>query len=89
MRPLLLAIDAYAQPITRTALLLASLTALRPSVIASAQWAHIDMDAAEWHIPGALMKTRHDHIVPLPTQALALLEAIRGDKPGACVFTTT
>lgn len=86
LRPLLLAIDAYAQPVTRTALLLASLTALRPSVIASAQWAHIDMDTAEWHIPGSLMKTRHDHIVPLPTQALALLQAIREDKPGLYVF---
>lgn len=86
LRPLLLAIDAYSQPVTRTALLLASMTALRPSVIASAQWAHIDLDSGEWHIPGHLMKTRHDHIVPLPTQAVALLEAIRGEEPGEYVF---
>lgn len=86
LRPLLLAIDAYSQPTTRTALLMASLTALRPSVVASAQWAHIDLEAAEWHIPGRLMKTRHDHIVPLPTQAVKLLEAIKGDPPGLYVF---
>lgn len=86
LRPLLLAIDGYSQQVTRTALLLASLTALRPSVIASAQWAHIDLEAGEWHIPGHLMKTRHDHIVPLPRQAVKLLEAIRGDDPGQYVF---
>lgn len=86
LRPLLLAIDGYSQQVTRTALLLASLTALRPSVIASAQWAHIDLEAGEWHIPGHLMKTRHDHIVPLPRQAVKLLEAIQGDDPGQYVF---
>ncbi|QNN47208.1 integrase arm-type DNA-binding domain-containing protein [Thermomonas brevis] len=86
LRPLLLAIDGYSQQVTRTALLLASLTALRPSVIASAQWAHIDLEAGEWHIPGHLMKTRHDHIVPLPRQAVTLLEAIRGNDPGQYVF---
>lgn len=86
LRPLLLAIDGYRSPITRSALLLASLTAMRPAIVASAQWAHIDLDAAEWHVPGPLMKSRNDHIVPLPTQAVALLEALRGENPGQYVF---
>lgn len=86
LRPLLLAIDGYRSPVTRSALLLASLTAMRPAIVASAQWAHIDLDAAEWHVPGALMKSRNDHIVPLPTQAVALLEALRGENPGQYVF---
>jgi integrase len=79
--PLLLAIDGYGSPTTRDALLFASWTALRPAIVASAQWAHIDLDAAEWHIPGSLMKMRHDHIVPLPRQAVAMLRARREIVP--------
>jgi integrase len=86
LRPLLLAIDAYSSPTTRAALLLASLTAMRPIIVATARWAHIDLDAAEWHVPGKLMKTGNDHIVPLPKQAVALLKASKGDKPGEYVF---
>lgn len=70
---LLVSIDAYGSVTTRHALLLVSWTALPPSIIASAQWDHIDPDAAEWHIPGPLMKMRHDHIVSLPKQAAAML----------------
>lgn len=77
LRPLLLAIDAYKSPLTRAALQLASLTAMRPAIIASARWDHMDLDAQEWHVPGELMKNRHDHIVPLPDQAVALLRALQ------------
>lgn len=86
LRALLVAIDAYSSPTTRAALLLASLTAMRPAIVASAQWAHVDLEAAEWHVPGELMKTGNDHIVPLPCQAIALLLEIRGDRPGKYVF---
>jgi len=79
--PLLRAIDDYGSPTTRDALLFASWTALRPAIVASAQWPHIDLDAAEWHIPGALMKMGHDHIVPLPRQAVAMLRARRDALP--------
>lgn len=75
--PLLRAIDGYSSPLTRDALKLASLTAMRPAIIASAQWAHIDLEAAEWHVPAPLMKTGNDHIVPLPSQAVALLTALQ------------
>jgi len=83
---LLRAIDGYTSRTTRAALLLASLTAMRPAVVASAQWAHIDLDEGEWHVPGLLMKTGHDHIVPLPRQAIALLKELRSDPPGDYVF---
>lgn len=86
LRRLLLTIDAYNSLTTRDALILASLTAMRPSIIASAQWAHIDLEAAEWHVPGELMKTGNDHIVPLPSQAIALLKRIRTEKPSTYVF---
>lgn len=67
------AIDAYAVPVTRAALTLAMLTAMRPGIVASARWKEIDLEAAEWMVPGNRMKTRHAHIVSLPTQAVALL----------------
>ena len=73
------AIEAYPTPVTRAALKLAALTAMRPGIVASARWAEIDLDAGEWHVQGRnadgsnRMKTGHDHIVPLPRQAIALL----------------
>ena len=67
------AIDAYDYPVTRAALKLAMLTAMRPGIVASARWDEIDLEAAEWHVPGERMKTRHAHIVSLPTQAVAVL----------------
>ena len=36
-----------------------------------------EIEASEWRIPAEKMKTRHAHIVPLPRQALALLEAMK------------
>lgn len=70
------AIDAYPMEVTRAALKLAMLTAMRPGIVASARWAEIDLGAAEWHVPGERMKTKHAHIVSLPTQAVAVLKAM-------------
>jgi integrase len=67
------AIDAYPTPVTRAALKLAMYTAMRPGIVASAKWSEIDLQAAEWHVPGERMKTGHAHIVSLPTQAVAVL----------------
>lgn len=86
LQKLLLAIDEYGSPMTRSALLLASLTAMRPAIVASAQWAHIDLEAAEWHVPSELMKTGNDHIVPLPSQAVRLLQDLYPGKPAIYVF---
>lgn len=41
-----------------------------------AEWAEIDFAAAEWRIPAARMKLGIDHIVPLSTQAIAILREI-------------
>ncbi len=51
-------------------------TLLRPIEACSAEWAHIDMDKALWTIPSEAMKMRKPHIVPLPTQAVAMLRGI-------------
>lgn len=74
---LLHAIDAYPTPVTRAALKIAMLTAMRPGLVAAARWADIDLDHAEWSIPAPMMKTRHAHIVPLPRQALTVLREMK------------
>lgn len=76
------AIDAYPTPVTRAALRLAMLTAMRPGVVASARWDEIDLEAAEWHVPGHRMKTRHDHLVPLPRQAVEALRGVQAYSQG-------
>ena len=82
---LLRAIDGYTgQPTTRAALMLAALIFQRPGNVQAMQWAWLDLDAALLTIPAAEMKrTAHGklngrpHLVPLSTQALALLRALQ------------
>jgi integrase len=74
--PLVQAINTYKSPITRAALKLTMLTGLRPGVVAAAPWDEIDLKAAEWHVPAGRMKMQRDHIVPLPKQAVALLQEL-------------
>ena len=39
--------------------------------------AEIDLDAAEWRIPAEQMKMREAHLVPLSTQAVAILRELQ------------
>lgn len=74
---LMRSIHGYAgHPYTVAALKLSPLLFVRPGELRAAEWAEIDLDAAEWRIPGAKMKMRIDHIVPLSTQAVELLRAV-------------
>ncbi len=74
---LMRSIHGYAgHPYTVAALKLSPLLFVRPGELRGAEWAEIDLDAAEWRIPGAKMKMRIDHIVPLSTQAVELLRAV-------------
>ena len=59
------------------ALRLAPLVFVRPGELRGAEWAEIDLDAAEWRVPGARMKLGIDHIVPLSAQAAAILREIQ------------
>lgn len=60
-------------PYTVAALKLSPLVFVRPGELRTAEWAEIDLDAAEWRIPGSKMKMKTDHIVPLSTQAVTIL----------------
>lgn len=64
-------------PVTRSALMLCCYLAQRPGNIVGMRWDQLDVQAFEWSLPAKVMKTRHDHVVPLPTQALALIEDLR------------
>jgi integrase len=75
---LLRAIDGYqGQPSVMYALRLAPILFVRPGELRGAQWAEFDLEAAEWRIPGERMKMDDPHIVPLPRQAIALLEELK------------
>jgi integrase len=75
---LLRAIDAYKGAfVTRCALRLAPLVFVRPGELRSAQWAEFDFDKSEWRIPASRMKSRVQHIVPLSTQAVAILRELQ------------
>lgn len=64
-------------PTTVAALKLAPLVFVRPGELRTAEWAEIDLEAAEWRIPGSKMKMGHDHIVPLCKQAVDILRSIQ------------
>jgi integrase len=59
--------------LTRHAIRLLALTAVRPGELRQAPWAEFNLDAGLWTIPAERMKARRPHIVPLPRQAVAIL----------------
>lgn len=59
------------------ALKLAPLVFTRPTELRAARWTEFDLDAAEWRIPAERMKMRRVHIVPLSSQAVAILRELR------------
>ncbi len=76
---LLRAIDGFeGQPTTLWALRLAPHVFVRPGELRMAEWKEIDLDAAIWRIPSTRMKMRREHVVPLSTQAVAILKEAQG-----------
>jgi len=77
--PLLLsAVQAANIKVTTRSLILWQLhTMTRPSEAAGARWDEIDTERSVWCIPAERMKKRRDHIVPLTSQALRLLERMK------------
>jgi integrase len=74
---LLRAIDGYqGQPTVMAALKLAPLLFVRPGELRGAEWTELDLEGAEWRIGAERNKMREEHIVPLPTQAVAIFERL-------------
>ena len=61
----------------RSALRFLFLTAARSGEVRGATWAEIDLEAREWRIPGARMKTSKPHVVPLSDAAMEVLTQAR------------
>ncbi|EIL88675.1 phage-related integrase [Rhodanobacter sp. 115] len=75
---LLRAIDGFTgQPVTLAALKLAPLVFVRPGELRQAEWSEFDLADAMWRIPGARMKMKAAHIVPLSTQAVTILRDLQ------------
>jgi len=74
---LLRALDGYqGHAIVEAALKMAPLVFVRPGELRAAEWAEINLDAAEWRIAAHRTKMRRPHLVPLAKQAVAILREI-------------
>ncbi len=62
--------------VTKCALRLAPLVFTRPGELRKAEWSEIDLEVAQWVIPAERMKMRQAHLVPLSTQAVAILREL-------------
>ncbi|MGF6465257.1 tyrosine-type recombinase/integrase [Paraburkholderia youngii] len=72
---LLRAFDAFrGTPVVQCALRLAPLLFVRPGELRTAEWAHFDLDRAQWRY--TVSKTKTQHLVPLATQAVAILREL-------------
>ena len=55
---------------------LAPLFFVRPGELRHAEWTEFDLDKAEWRIPAEKMKMKEQHIVPLCTQAIEIINEL-------------
>lgn len=75
--PLLRALDEYDGAfVVQRALRLAPLLFVRPGELRGAEWAELDLDAAEWMIPAARMKMGVVHLVPLSQQSVEVFREL-------------
>lgn len=64
---------------TQAALKLSAYLFTRPCELRTARWSEIDLDNSMplWRIETGRMKTRREHVVPLPRQAVAILKELQ------------
>lgn len=62
--------------LTKLAIHLLVLTFVRTGELRGARWEEVNLDKAEWRIPAERMKMRDPHIVPLSTQAVAVIKEL-------------
>jgi len=75
---LLRTIDGYeGHFVVKCALRLAPMFFVRPGELRNAEWAEMDLDERVWNIPAEKMKMKQAHIVPLSTQAVAILTELK------------
>lgn len=62
-------------PVVKAALQILALTFQRPGEVRHMRWDQVELEAKQWRFKAT--KTRQDHLVPLSTQALSILEELR------------
>ena len=62
------------------------LTAARPGEVTNARWDEVDLDKAEWTIPGERMKSGVLHRVPLSPAAVAVLRSMEDARISDFIF---
>lgn len=75
---------ASVKPVTKLLIMWQMHTMTRPNEAAMSSWAEIDLEAKQWVIPAERMKMKRDHIVPLTTHTLAILDRLKtisGHRP--------
>lgn len=72
--PAFVASISHARKVTRLALIFCILTAARSGEVRNMRWSEVDLEKAEWRIPGDRMKMGRDHSVPLSRAAIEVLE---------------
>lgn len=66
---------------SRRALRFTILTAARTGEVTGAGWDEFDLEAGLWVIPAERMKAGREHVVPLPSAAVAILRGLPRDRP--------
>lgn len=76
LREMLREVEAFpSHPVVKLAFRFLALTACRSAEVRGMNWN--ELSGNKWSIPAARMKMNRDHIVPLSTQALDILEAVK------------
>lgn len=68
------------------ALELTILTAARSGEMLGSRWSEFDIDGRLWTVPAERMKAREQHEVPLSTQAVRILKALREGSTSSYLF---
>jgi integrase len=75
---LMAAIRSYhGEPQVRAGLLLSAYLFPRSTELRGLRWDEIDWEARRWSVPAGRMKMKLPHLVPLPAQALGVLQDLR------------
>ncbi|MFX5068921.1 tyrosine-type recombinase/integrase, partial [Acinetobacter baumannii] len=71
------AINNYPTMDVRMGLQLLAMLFCRPTELREAKWQEFDLEQGLWNIPAERMKKRREHVVPLSTQAVAILKELQ------------
>lgn len=63
-------------PVTKLAVQILLLTAVRTQELRFAEWPELDLEKRIWRIPAARMKSRNEHLVPLSAQSVVAFKAL-------------